>query len=269
MSDVRQLAARKRPDSIEFKVPFVICNVVHPTCWRELTDSLVRARELPALFYSVGMHPTSWNELSTGELLERASHPRVVAIGECGFDTHLALTQEAIDGTLGGQTAKLRVQLEVAAETGLPVIIHVRGHENDEQGFTELQSKLMCEMQKVLAPDHPIHVHCFSGTRSDCDLWLTKFTNCYFGFTSKLQNRSLQEVARVIEPSRILLESDAPFLLPSVIRTYAGHTANTSYYLDYIVRYFCTAWNVSMPVMAQILNLNCARLYGLPSPKLF
>jgi TatD DNase family protein len=215
------------------------------------------------------MHPTSWDKLSKIELMEKASHPRVVAIGECGFDTHLALTQEAVNGTIRRQTAKLKLQLEVAAETGLPVIIHVRGRENDEQGFTELQNKLMTEMKKVLALEHPIHVHCFTGTRSDCDLWLSKFPNCYFGFTSKLQNHSLQEVARVIDPSRLLLESDAPFLLPSIIRTYAGNTPNTSYYLDYTMHHFCTAWNVSLPVMAQILNLNCARLYGLPSPKLF
>ena len=270
LSEVRTKSIAKRPSPLGFVVPYVVCNVVHPICWRDLASFLVRARELPDLFYSVGMHPTSWEGLGRGVMLKMAENPRIIAIGECGLDVHLVRSRESEEEAvvLEAQRTKLRVQLEVAAETGLPVIIHVRGHDGDPEGFSKLQATLISDLQQVLNSNHKIHVHCFSGTRSDCDFWLTKFPNCHFGFTSNLQSATLQEIVRVIEPTRILLESDAPFLTPPQVTQYAGRTPNTPHFLDYNLQFFSKAWNIPPQVMAHILNLNCARFYGLPPPLL-
>ena len=166
LPEVRVLAAPLRPAPLNFEVPVVICNVVHPTCWRELAHSLVPAREWPELFFSVGMHPTSWDGLSKENLLEAADNPRVVAIGECGLDTHLVPSNGDVSQVVSRQLPKLKLQLEVARFTKLPVIIHVRARDGDIEGLSKLQGELLHVMRSILAPEHPVHLHCFRARGS-------------------------------------------------------------------------------------------------------
>ena len=67
---------------------------------------------------------------------------------------------------------------------------------------------------RELVPEVRIHLHCFTGTRSDVEDWLEEFPNCYFGFTARAStfNHFQLEGLRSVTHDRILVETDSPYM---------------------------------------------------------
>ncbi|MGL5010473.1 MAG: TatD family hydrolase, partial [Paracoccaceae bacterium] len=94
-------------------------------CTRLRHEPRVRAiaEAYPGVFYAAGTHPMSAAEeplVTVGELVALARHPKFVGIGETGLDYHYTADSKAV------QQTSLRVHIEAAQETGLPLIIHAR-----------------------------------------------------------------------------------------------------------------------------------------------
>jgi TatD DNase family protein len=172
------------------------------------------------VFYAAGTHPMSAQDepLATVEQLQALSrHPKMVAIGETGLDYHYTAESAAV------QQESLRVHIEAARRTGLPLVIHARDADTD--------------MARILSDEHGAGaydcvMHCFSSgealARTTLDLG---FYLSMSGIAAFPRSDALRAIFAAAPVERILLETDAPYLAPPPHRgrrnepAYTAHTA--------------------------------------------
>ena len=172
------------------------------------------------VFYAAGTHPMSAADepmATVSELVELAKHPKFVGIGESGLDYHY--TAESADV----QKRSLRVHIEAAQTTGLPLIIHARAADDDVArilGEGYQNAPFTCVM------------HCFSSSsalaRAALDLG---FYLSMSGIAAFPKSKDLRDIFAAAPVDRILVETDSPYLAPPPHRgkrnepAYTAHTA--------------------------------------------
>ncbi len=155
---------------------------------------------------SVGIHPHHAAEpaeqTTAAHILELAKHLRVVGIGECGLDYYYEHSPKA------EQQACFEMQLQVALEADLPVIIHSREADDDTIRILRAAgSKLRGVM------------HCFSGTRRLAEAALEiGFFISLSGILTFNKSQDLRDIARDVPLDRLLVETDSPYLAPVPLR---------------------------------------------------
>ncbi|NNF24148.1 MAG: TatD family hydrolase [Rhodobacteraceae bacterium] len=202
-------------------------------CTRLKNEPAVRAiAEAHApVFYAAGTHPMSAAEepmASVEDLVMIAQHPKMVGIGETGLDYHY--TAESRDV----QLESLRIHIEAARQTGLPLIIHARAADED--------------MARVLAEEHRASsytcvMHCFSSGAALAEAALELgFYLSMSGIAAFPKSEELRDIFAAAPIHRILVETDAPYLAPPPHRgkrnepAYTAHTARVGaqiFGLDY------------------------------------
>ena len=188
--------------------------------WDEIVGTAERERDVWA---SVGIHPHEADahpQVDTAKLVARASHPRVIGIGETGLDYYYDHSDR------DRQRASFRAHIAAARETGLPLIVHTRDAEADT---AEILSE---EMGKGA---YPGVIHCFTASadfaRKTLDLGLYISIS---GIVTFKNARDLQETAAWLPADRLLIETDAPFLAPVPHRGKTGEpafVADTAHFL--------------------------------------
>ena len=175
------------------------------------------ARE-PDVWASVGIHPHNADthaDLARATLLEATRHPKAVGIGETGLDYYYDKSDRATQQKL------FRMHIDVARETGLPLIIHTRDAEDDTAAILEE------EMGKGA---YPALIHCFTASesfgRKVLDLGLSISLS---GIVTFKNAKDLQEVAKITPADRLLVETDSPFLAPVPHR---GKTCEPAFVAD-------------------------------------
>ncbi|MXO95713.1 YchF/TatD family DNA exonuclease [Erythrobacter aquimaris] len=152
---------------------------------------------------SVGIHPHNADEhpdLTREELLKAASHPRVIGLGETGLDYYYDHSDRE------EQQRLFRIHIDVARETGLPVIIHTRDAEDDTLSI------LTNEMEKGA---FPALIHCFTASAAFGEAVLKLGLSISISGIVTFKNaKDLQEVAKAVPSGRLLVETDSPFLAP-------------------------------------------------------
>lgn len=264
-SDLNQLkrkAGRHRPSELDFNCAAMINNVAHPSCWR----SWRQVENETGIFQSFGMHPLANDGISEETLRAAAAHPSCVAIGECGYDlSRTPYDKREEELVLRRQQSKLRMQLLVAKDTDKAVVIHVRGREGDQlKSYRKLQERLVEDLQTILPRSHRIHFHCFIGAREDYELLSSKFPGAKFGFTHRASAPEVREVARIMRPEHLLLESDAPFLTPLDIKRVGSTRHNSPFFLDYTLKILSRFLNIPTRILAGVMNENAREVYRLP-----
>jgi TatD DNase family protein len=160
------------------------------------------ARE-PDVFASVGIHPheaDAHQDLGRAALLEATRHPKVVAIGETGLDYYYDKSDR------NTQKVLFRMHIDVARETGLPVIIHTRDAEDDTHAILA---------QELAVGQFPALIHCFTASADFAAKVLhLGLTISLSGIVTFKNANELQNVARIIPDDRLLVETDSPFLAP-------------------------------------------------------
>ena len=179
---------------------------------RSSRSAIALANRYEPVYAAVGIHPTGTDELDAAalrELREMAQHPKVVAIGEIGLDYYWPNQPNRNWACASPETqrAAFRRQLDLAAELGLPVIIHDR----------EAHTDVMIGLEDSRGVSGVLHS--FSG---DLDLaeWAMGL-GFYVGITGPVtfkKSQDMKQVARQIDFGRLLIETDAPFLAPSPLR---------------------------------------------------
>lgn len=176
------------------------------------------ANSTPDVWASVGIHPHNADDhpgLTLEELLEATRNPRVIGIGETGLDYYYDHSDRA------EQQRLFRMHIDVARETGLPVIIHTRDAEEDTLAI------LADEMEKG---GFPALIHCFTASeafgQAVLDLGLSISLS---GIVTFKNAKELQEVAKTVPQERLLVETDSPFLAPVPHR---GKTCEPGYVRD-------------------------------------
>ncbi|MBD59098.1 MAG: LuxR family transcriptional regulator [Citromicrobium sp.] len=203
------------------------------------------ARE-PDVWASVGIHPHNADahaDLARETLLEATRHPRVVGIGETGLDYYYDKSDRET------QQALFRMHIDVARETGLPLIIHTRDAEEDTAAILE------DEMGKGA---YPALIHCFTASaefgRRVLDLGLSISLS---GIVTFKNAKELQEVAKAIPADRLLVETDSPFLAPVPHR---GKTCEPAYTAD-TARFVAELRDTSVEALAEQTTHNFHALF--------
>ncbi len=218
--------------------------------------ALELAREYPArLFATAGVHPHHAVELDeplAGELEHLAAAPEVVAIGECGLDYFRDYSPRP------AQRHAFERQLELAARLGKPVFLHQRDAHED---FTAILREHRPRLAGGVA-------HCFTGTRDQLIACLE--LELAVGLTGwvcdERRGTHLLPLVREIPPARLLVESDAPYLLPRDLRPWPSSRRNEPMYLPHIARVLARARGVSLEELAESATAASRALFRLPPP---
>jgi TatD DNase family protein len=183
--------------------------VTHALCvsvtLAEFPNVLAIAEAHPNVFASVGVHPDypDVGDVPVDALVERARHPRVVAIGETGLDYY------RLKGDLEWQRERFRTHIRAARRTGLPLIIHTRSAADDTIRL----------MQEEGADAVGGVMHCFTESWDVAERALALgFHISFSGIVTFKSAADLREVARRVPADRLLIETDSPYLAPVPFR---------------------------------------------------
>ena len=221
--------------------------VMNPGCSLDSSKNAVAlANRYPWIYAAVGSHPDVADEVNETVLdryrLLAAQNPKVKAIGEIGIDYHY----EDIPREL--QLKAFRMQMELAKELNLPVIVHER--EAHEDGM-----KVVKEFPEVKGV-----FHCYSGSAEMARQLVN--SGWYIGFTGVLTFKNARkaiETAESIPLERIVLETDCPYMAPVPHRG----KRNDPGYLCYMAQKLAEIRGVSLEEIQHITTENGKRLYRI------
>lgn len=174
-------------------------------CTRLRQEPQVRAiaERFDGVFYAAGTHPMSaaGEPLATvADLVALARHPKFVGIGETGLDYHYTADSKAV------QQESLRIHIEAARQTGLPLIIHARDADED-------MARILTEEHR--AGGYACVMHCFSSGPALAEAALDLgFYLSMSGITAFPKSDALRAIFAAAPVDRILVETDAPYLAP-------------------------------------------------------
>lgn len=204
------------------------------------------AQTYDEVFFAAGTHPMSVAQepmVSVDDLLQVAAHPKCVGIGETGLDYHYTAESAEI------QQESLRIHIEAARQTGLPLIIHARAADDD--------------MARILSEEHRAGafgcvMHCFSSSaelaRAALDLG---FYLSVSGIAAFPKSAELREIFAAAPVDRILVETDAPYLAPQPHRGRRNEPAYTALTAQIIA----PLWGLSYEEFAAQTSANFNRLF--------
>ncbi len=170
------------------------------------------------VFYAAATHPMNADSeplASVEQLVALAAHPKFVGIGETGLDYHYT------SDTADIQKQSLRIHIEAARQTGLPLIIHSRAADDD-------MTRILREETKIGA--FGCVMHCFSSSaelgRAMLDLG---FYLSMSGIATFPKSQELRDIFAAAPVDRILVETDAPYLAPPPYRGKRNEPAFTAF----------------------------------------
>ncbi|WKE65544.1 TatD family hydrolase [Gallaecimonas kandeliae] len=203
----------------------------------------------PGLYATAGVHPHYAAEASPGfieRLRQLAVRPEVLAIGECGLDFFRDLSPRPV------QEAVFEAQLALAAELKMPVLLHEReAGERQYQILRQYRDKLPGAV-----------AHCFTGDEATLKRWLE--LDLHVGITGWIcderRGGHLKELVRLIPEDRLLLETDAPYLIPRDLKL--KHRRNEPQYLPHILATVAACRRQDPEALAASTLANSQRLFG-------
>lgn len=179
----------------------------------------------PQLYATAGVHPheaASFTDYTLSELRALAADPAVKALGECGLDYYRNLSPRP------AQLHAFEAQLGLAAELRLPVFVH------DREAHADLLALLERYRERLVGAV----VHCFTGERHELRAFLD--LDLHIGITGWIcderRGLHLRELVRDIPADRLMLETDAPYLLPRTIKPPPAHRRNEPAFLPFVLR---------------------------------
>ena len=223
-----------------------------------VTES-VRALELTEarpgqLFSTAGVHPHNAAQFDEhgGEALRNLSaREQVVAVGECGLDFFRDFSPR------DAQRRAFQAQLEIAADVRLPVFLHQRDAHED---LLELLRPVRDRLCGGVA-------HCFTGTAQMARDYLDM--DLYIGITGWLcderRGGDLREAVRHLPLDRVMIETDAPYLLPRDLPDKPRGRRNEPRFLPHVLQRLAAALGRSVDEVAEATRRNAERLFSLPS----
>jgi TatD DNase family protein len=216
-------------------------------------DALQLAESEPGRLYATaGVHPhhaADFDADSIKLITELAARDPVVAIGECGLDYFRNFSPRE------AQLEAFQAQLDIAAETGLPVFLHQRDAHDD---FVDVLEPMLPRLSRAVA-------HCFTGEHESLREYLAM--GLWIGVTGWIcderRGAHLHDIVPIIPDDRLLIETDAPYLLPRTLRPKPKTRRNEPAYLPEVVRVVAEARRQSEEHIARITTANAMRFFGL------
>ena len=211
------------------------------------------AKRFPGrLFSTAGVHPhhaADYNEYSDDLIRRLAADPNCVAVGECGLDYFRNFSPR------DAQLEAFRAQLDIAVETGMPVFLHQRDAHDD---FVETLEPVLPTLSRAVA-------HCFTGEGESLREYLAM--GLYIGITGwicdELRGQHLHDIVEIIPDDRLMLETDAPYLLPKTIRPKPKSRRNEPAYLPEVLRIVAEAREQSQEHVAAVTTETAKRFFAI------
>ena len=200
---------------------------------------------------TAGVHPHHASDLDSAQLNAfhaLARQPEVVAVGECGLDYFRNFSPREAQLKAFGE------QLALAAEVGKPVFLHQRdAHEDFMSVLRQHRSALAGGV-----------AHCFTAGSDEARAYLD--LDLYIGITGWIcderRGHHLREVVRDIPAERLLIETDAPYLLPRDLQPKPQSRRNEPAYLPHVLATIAQARGESVDELAAVTTANALRLFG-------
>lgn len=248
-------------DSLSEELPDVVSRAVEAGVTRMVTicTRLKNASSVQAIaeahapvFWAAGTHPMSAAEepMATLNQLETlAKHPKFVGIGETGLDYHYTAESMAV------QQDSLRLHIEAARRTNLPLIIHSRDADDD--------------MARILTEEHAngaytCVMHCFSSGAALAHATLDLgFYLSMSGITAFPKSQPLRDIFASAPIDRILVETDSPYLAPPPHRGKRNEPAFTAH----TARVAAETFGLSYEDFAAQTTANFDRLFWKAAPE--
>ncbi|MBB5207723.1 TatD family hydrolase [Chiayiivirga flava] len=217
--------------------------------------ALALARQHPGfLFATAGVHPhhaTEYTEECDAELRALLAHPEVVAVGECGLDYFRDFSPRP------AQRRAFERQLQIAVDTGKPLFLHQRDAHDD----------FVAVMKNFDGRIGPAVVHCFTGGRRELFECLDR--DWFIGITGWLcderRGAHLRELVRHIPADRLMIETDAPYLLPRTLRPMPKDRRNEPMHLPHIAEELARDRGESIEAAAASTTSNARAFFRLPA----
>jgi len=210
------------------------------------TRAIELAEQYEFIYAVVGIHPSdarSATENSWAVLRKQLKHPKVVALGECGFDYYHDTSFNDI------QRKVFKKQLEIAKEMNMPIVVHMRDSVHDTY-----------EMLREHGGGLGGVLHCYSG---DVEM-MHKFLDLgfYIGLDGPVTFKnahSVHEVAKAVPIDRLVIETDAPYLTPAPYRGKRNEPA----YVSYVAEKIATLKGMTYEEVCRITTENGLRMYQI------
>ncbi|WP_409199734.1 TatD family hydrolase [Methanobrevibacter sp. DSM 116169] len=191
------------------------------------------------LYSTAGVHPHNakdCNEETLKQIEELSTFDQVIAIGECGLDYNRNFSKPRI------QRKWFEKQVQLAQKLNMPLFLHERDAHEDLYNILEEYPDMA---QKSV-------IHCFTGTKEEVKNYLD--LGCYIGVTGWVcdmkRGRSLQEAVRIIPPEKMMIETDAPFLIPKNFDEKIKNNRNEPKYLPHILKTISKYKNIDADKLA-------------------
>ncbi len=206
--------------------------------------ALLTAEDFPQVYAAVGRHPnsaTGFDDADLAELRALAAHERCAAIGETGLDFYR-------DGApRSDQQRAFAAQIALARDTSKPLVIHCRAAEQDT--LVQLDS----EAQGV-----SVIMHCFSMPEYLHTCVERGYAISFAGNVTYKSAAQLAEAAALVPEDLLLVETDAPYLTPQVVRKQRNQPAFVAHTLAFIA----ALRGVSADELGAVVERNAARIFG-------
>lgn len=219
---------------------------------KKIDQILAVANRYDDVFCSVGTHPHNSHEeldVTVEQLIDLSEHPKVVAIGEAGLDYFYQ--KDHADA----QAQSLRIHIDAARKTGLPLVIHSRDADED------MISILSEEIEKGA---FPAVLHCFSSGEAlmqkgvEMGLYVS-----FSGILTFKRSDELREIANKVPTDRLLVETDAPYLAPQAYRGKRNEPSFVKHTCDVLAE----VRGIDPSEMQKITSENFFRLFSkVPKP---
>lgn len=210
-----------------------------------LTAVPALAEEFSFVFFAAGLHPENLEGLPEDALARveaLLSHPKCLAVGEIGLDYHWDVSPRAV------QREWMQKQIALAARCKKPVILHDREAHGDT-----------AEILRAARPRGVLHA--FSGSAEMGKKMLS--LGLYLGFGGAMtfrNNKKAPEVLAVTPLTRILLETDCPYMAPVPLRG----SRNVSGNLRYVAQWIAQGKGISTEEVLRVTAQNARDLFGCP-----
>ena len=203
------------------------------------------------LFATAGVHPHDsrhCTDTTIAELRELAAHKAVVAIGECGLDFNRDFSPRPL------QEKCFEAQVALAEELQMPLFLHERD-----------ARERFCEILKSTRGKVPAVLHCFTGSREELAGYLD--LGLHLGITGWIcderRGTHLRELVTEIPLDRLMIETDAPFLLPRSMPNRPKDGRNEPAFLPYVLQAVADSLGKSATEVASATTATARRFFRL------
>lgn len=210
------------------------------------------ARHQNKLYSTAGVHPhdaKTCSDQTISQLRRLCKLSHVVAVGECGLDYDRDFSPRDI------QKEWFEAQILLAEELDMPLFLHERAAFHD---FYQILSnhKEIC--------NHSV-VHCFTGSKKELEAYLE--LGCYIGITGWIcderRGEQLRNIVKLIPDDKLLIETDAPFLIPRNLKPRPESHRNEPAYLVHIASEIAKCRGCSTEYLAAATTANAKHFFNI------